>query len=420
MGRPPHARGMKLAIRRETLATWLVALAILTGSIVFSEPAIADVLMLGAIVGLPILGCMWLGTFTILNAMGLIIVTCLALALAPISATPDTAIKHQLITLYLIFGSLVIAGFVSQDFEPRFRLIMWCYLIACTVATIAGLIGYFRLLPSFYDLFTNYGRLRGTFKDPNVYGAALIPAFTFITWSLFRDPWRKARVTAIIGLILSVGLILSFSRGAWAASALGVAIVAAIAFARGRRETDAQRISTVSIAGAISLVLAAMLLLQSHEIRELMSQRVSLNQSYDSGPHGRFGGQAKAIELMIEHPFGIGTHTFREVHHHEETHNVYLNVTLYSGWFGGLLYLIVVLTTITVGLRRAMRNGAVQGPLVVATAALAALAFEGLVIDTDHWRHFFLVLGLTWGMIDARPMMIETARRRTDPEPLAR
>jgi len=25
-------------------------------------------------------------------------------------------------------------------------------------------------------------------------------------------------------------------------------------------------------------------------------------------------------------------------------------------------------------------------------------AFEGLIVDTDHWRHFFLVLGLVWGL----------------------
>ena len=25
-------------------------------------------------------------------------------------------------------------------------------------------------------------------------------------------------------------------------------------------------------------------------------------------------------------------------------------------------------------------------------------AFEGLIVDTDHWRHFFLLLGLIWGL----------------------
>jgi hypothetical protein len=25
--------------------------------------------------------------------------------------------------------------------------------------------------------------------------------------------------------------------------------------------------------------------------------------------------------------------------------------------------------------------------------------FQGAIIDTDHWRHFYLLLGLVWGCI---------------------
>jgi hypothetical protein len=26
---------------------------------------------------------------------------------------------------------------------------------------------------------------------------------------------------------------------------------------------------------------------------------------------------------------------------------------------------------------------------------------EGFIVDTDHWRHFFLILGLVWGLTAA-------------------
>jgi hypothetical protein len=26
---------------------------------------------------------------------------------------------------------------------------------------------------------------------------------------------------------------------------------------------------------------------------------------------------------------------------------------------------------------------------------------EGFIIDTDHWRHFFLILGIIWGLAAA-------------------
>ena len=36
--------------------------------------------------------------------------------------------------------------------------------------------------------------------------------------------------------------------------------------------------------------------------------------------------------------------------------------------------------------------------LPVAFAAFAGLAVEGLVVETDHWRIYFVVLGLLWGL----------------------
>ena len=130
-----------------------------------------------------------------------------------------------------------------------------------------------------------------------------------------------------------------------------------------------------------------------------------MDQSYDHGPEGRFGGQAKARALIIDNPLGIGTHTFRDRHHHEEPHNVYLTTFLNSGWVGGLAYIALVALTVAVGLRGSLRNGYLQMPYAIATATLLALALEGFIIDTDHWRHFFIPMGIIWGLADS-------ARRR--------
>jgi hypothetical protein len=34
---------------------------------------------------------------------------------------------------------------------------------------------------------------------------------------------------------------------------------------------------------------------------------------------------------------------------------------------------------------------------------------EGFVIDTDHWRHFFLLLGLIWGLAAATIKLLREA-----------
>ncbi|MGA8820001.1 MAG: O-antigen ligase domain-containing protein, partial [Xanthobacteraceae bacterium] len=36
--------------------------------------------------------------------------------------------------------------------------------------------------------------------------------------------------------------------------------------------------------------------------------------------------------------------------------------------------------------------------LLAAYAAFVGEVAEGFVVDTDHWRHFFLLLGLVWGL----------------------
>jgi O-antigen ligase len=154
--------------------------------------------------------------------------------------------------------------------------------------------------------------------------------------------------------------------------------------------------------------------MQIEDVHTLLEQRASLEQSYDQGPEGRFGGQAKAVELIVENPLGIGTHSFRDAYHSEEPHNVYLSQFLNAGWIGGLLYIASVFAPLYAGFKGCLRFGALQGPCIVATAAFAGLVFEGFVIDTDHWRHFFVIAALIWGLSDAHAPMFAPIRRRND------
>jgi O-antigen ligase len=405
----------EVRISARLIAAVLVSAAMVFSSIVFSEPAVADALMIGVLVVLPVLGVIRPGKVGIANFAMWAVLVALGLAAAGVSATFDTAVKHQLVTLFLAGGAFVLAGYIAADPEPRITLILWSYVVACLLATVAALVGYFEIVPSAYDLFTNYGRARGTFKDPNVYSAALAPAITFAAWIMLREPAKRAYVAGLVALPLIIGLLLSFSRGAWISTALSLAILGVLTTLTSRRKTDLQRLSFVGIAGIVVAVLALFSVMQVEKVRNLLGQRASMDQSYDVGPEGRFGGQQKARNLILENPFGIGTHTFRDKYHHEEPHNVYLSQFLNAGWLGGLLYMVSVFATVVVGLRGACRHGALQGGFVVAGAAFAGVAFEGFVIDSDHWRHFFILMACVWGLADAHPPEIDPARRRNDP-----
>jgi O-antigen ligase len=186
---------------------------------------------------------------------------------------------------------------------------------------------------------------------------------------------------------------------------------------RSRRRTDFSRFGSVGVIGAVAMLAAVGVATQLDQVRDLLEQRANLDQSYDEGPDGRFGGQQKARALILEHPFGIGTHTFRDTYHHEEPHNVYLSMFLNAGWLGGLFYIVSVLTTLCLGFRSALQNNRLQGAAVIAVASFAGLVFESFVIDSDHWRHFFIMAGLIWGIADAAPVDVDPSRRAGDPVP---
>ena len=82
---------------------------------------------------------------------------------------------------------------------------------------------------------------------------------------------------------------------------------------------------------------------------------------------------------------------------------------LNAGWIGGTLYLAMVLLTLGLGLRQVVRDRGGKGLSVVLVATFIGVAFEGVVIDTDHWRHFYLLMAMIWGMALAAPYQRQIA-----------
>jgi hypothetical protein len=93
-----------------------------------------------------------------------------------------------------------------------------------------------------------------------------------------------------------------------------------------------------------------------------------------------------------------------------QQHDVYMQGFLVYGWLGGIAYLTFVAVTLAIGLRAALLPTPWQNYLIAAYAAFLGEAFEGLIVDTDHWRHFFLLLGMVWGLTAAT---INYHRRQT-------
>jgi O-antigen ligase len=118
--------------------------------------------------------------------------------------------------------------------------------------------------------------------------------------------------------------------------------------------------------------------------------------------------QELALNSVLQFPNGMGPFEFARVHGLQQ-HNVYLQAFLVYGWVGAMAYLLLLLTTVMVGLRTALVRTPWQPYLITALAAFVGEMAEGFVIDTDHWRHFFLMLGMVWGLAAATLRQVRTA-----------
>ena len=286
------------------------------------------------------------------------------------------------------------------------------FVAAGLLAAGAGLAGYLNLFPGAYDIFTLYGRVSGTFKDPNVFGAFLVLPAVYLMHRL-RAARRGMVVLALTGVgALALGILLSFSRGAWFNLAAAMAVFAYFSYVTASNNMQRLRILGC-VGGAVlggSLLVAVAL--QFDVVAELLSERATLTQSYDVGPEGRFGGQAKAKQLILAHPLGLGAQQFDPYYHLEEAHNVYLSMFMNAGWLGGLIFATMIGLTCLFGARHALKKTATQSLFLVAYAALVAHALEGFVIDLDHWRHFHLLMALVWGLMLGDRIPAATAAAR--------
>jgi len=388
----------RIAINERLLLLAMFGVISLSG-IVFIEPAPYDITLLAVgtfalLFGLripaklaPMLFC-----FTLIIIFGFV---------ASFYATRITeAAMHIVTTAYLVVGTVILASFIAAMPLRAIRVVMNGYIVAALIATSAGFVGYFDLIPGAYDNFTLYGRLSGTFKDPNVYGPFLIAPLLFLIFQLTTRPGKHLPVQLGAALILTAGIFLSFSRGAWGHLVVSGLVLLPMILVVLPNNKSRFRLLFFALLALVVLGLFLLALLGSSSIFEMFSQRAQLTQLYDVGGRGRFDGQRLALEWVLSSPLGSGWGEFSRLWG-EQAHNVYISQFMFSGWIGGFAYIALILTTLIRGFVFIRYNLATRPYLMVFLATFCGLILQGLVIDTDHWRHFYLVIAAIWGLTSA-------------------
>src|ERR1700742_5205586 len=311
---------------------------------------------------------------------------------------------------YMAFTVIFFAVVISEDTAARLDMLRRGLVVGAMIASLAAIGGYFNLVPGGHDLLTLYERARGTFKDPNVLGAFLILPALFVLQSVVSDPLGKSfRNTIALG-IMALAILLAFSRAAWGGLIITSAFMLAMMVVTSPSPAQRTRIVVMALAAIVLVVVLLAVLLSFDSISEMFQQRASFDQSYDEGRFGRFGRHILGAQMALDLPFGIGPLQFHN-YFPEDTHNSYLNAFMSGGWISGVCYPALVFVTVITGFRHIFVRVPWQRTYLAIFAAFLGTVGEAFIIDIDHWRHFWMMLGAMWGMFAAaQPYKAAAAR----------
>ncbi len=278
----------------------------------------------------------------------------------------------------------------STDCVRRAEILRRAYIIAGVCAALAGIVGYFKGI----DILTLYGRARGTFKDPNVYGPFMVLPMLFLLQSFLaprsacpvarRVPDHGGRtVPELFACRLGpYGVLVGDDDGAFVHDHTEWLVPRPP-----RRVLSDGKSRGCGSAGRPARGRQCRHGLQGTRFAEPILRHRRKRTVWQP---------KKSVAELIERPNGYGPLQFRN-HFTNDPHQVYLNAFASYGWLGGFSYLALVLITLAIGLRTVFVDTPWQPYFIPVMATYTGVALEGLIIDTDHWRHYYLLLGLVWG-----------------------
>jgi hypothetical protein len=388
------ARPRLAALQRAML--WLAGAS---SAIVFIEPSPYELVTAAAAVIFVATGLRMRPVFLPLVLLLVLVNIGYSISATPLMDKPEV-VSWIATSWYMAVTVILFAMVLSDDTAARLDMLRRGLIVGALIAATAGIAGYFKLVPGGRELLTLYDRARGTFKDPNVLGAFLILPALFALQSVVSDRFAKSlRSTVSLGII-ALAILLAFSRAAWGGLAVTAAFMLALMVLTSPSRNQRSRIIVTSIVAVAIAGMLVAVLLSFDSVNELFRQRASFDQSYDEGRFGRFGRHILGADMALDLPFGIGPLQFHR-YFPEDTHNSYLNAFMSGGWLAGVCYPALVFVTVIMGFRHVFVRVPWQRAYLAIFSAFLGTVGESFIIDTDHWRHFWMMLGAMWGMFAA-------------------
>ena len=183
-------------------------------------------------------------------------------------------------------------------------------------------------------------------------------------------------------LVLSMGILLSFSRAAWLNYVASVLVLFIVCF-KLHANVKIRIFKLTLLAGTlIVLLLNININFGGYRFAEFFKNRIGL-QAYDEE---RFTSQGEVVEMMMMSPvLGIGPGNYTEVST-RGAHNLYIRALGEKGIIGLLLLAIPIMALIFN--KKAYRQNR------FAISSFYGILVNSIFIDTLHWRHAWVLAAL--------------------------
>jgi O-antigen ligase len=373
----------------------MIGLGVLLSGFVISEPAPYE-LMMATQIGLWFLIGLRISRTVSLLLLMLLIFNLSGLTSMFVMKDISGAPMYFAISTFLAFTAVFYAAVVEADYR-RLDIIFRVWVFAAIVTALLGILGYFNAFPGAH-VFTRYNRAMGAFQDPNVFGPYLVAPLLYLLYRMLTGPLLKSPLLITGILVLALGIFLSFSRAAWGLLVFGGVALVLVMLLKERTTAFRFKILAISIGAGLFLALVLAVALQFPQISDLFSNRAKLVQDYDGARLGRFERHKIGFQMAMERPLGLGPMAFGKIFGEDE-HNIWLKTLTTYGWLGAVTYQIMLWSSLCFGFRYMLRERPWQPYLMIAWVLILGHAMIGNVIDTDHWRHFYMLLGMLWGCI---------------------
>ncbi len=392
---PAPLPGRPTGLPTRVIADAMLWLAVFLGGFVIFEPAPYDLFL-----ALLIPGWLLLGLPVARATSPLVVLMLLFLAGGVMAATQAKDLSTQpiyyAVTAFLAFSSCFYAWLIADN-QSRLDTVVNAWIAAALCTALVGIAGYAGIAG---DLFTKFGRATGGFQDPNVFGPFLIFPFVVLVRRMLTQSASAAIRSAIVALIVFIGIFLSFSRATWGLTVVTTLMMGALLFVTERSQKARVRIVALSAVGLVLFTIVVGAVLSVPAVSQLFKDRAQIEQNYDSGHLGRFERHAIGFNMMLDHPLGIGSLEFGR-HFGEDEHDIWLKTLTTYGWLGFASYVTLVFWTLAAAFPLVFRTSPLQPVIQIAYIVFIGHILMATVIDIDHWRHVYLLFGILWGAIAA-------------------